>query len=481
MVSRAEVVEYYCETDTGEVRAADPASLALNSGLPLQVDEAALYRFLLFGEEPKTGDTFFVGVKKTPIATVTHTWKRVGVEDFDTETPQAFEVQMRELIRDAGQPFSLAQSTVEPLNFLAAEFADQHRNLLHSRDIVGVSNTAIKLAEWLQSVKKGVYFVLMSPEFYERPYFNQRNTAVGFSDFLRERDANKADIFWRLLTAEIWLREFFDVPAVEVEATESASETVVKLDTEPNIGKKLDIQVGQQTFRRFPLRTKSIERGDNLEHYAAERVNEFLSGLPEQKRAEILANRWHLFISEKIVAITQTRSFFVWEIEPGWWARKLSARITPSSYGYGLSIPWTMQLAINEVGLARILLASAGSVLGKLFGKAGWFYIIAGAGVRAIDGPLESPVYPSFLSAKLAPSDGDKTAALVSTALRERLEADARENFAGTVIIDANDVGRHVLGKDVSEVNDILEAIFADNPLGQGGERTPLCFVMSVS
>jgi asparagine synthase (glutamine-hydrolysing) len=53
-----------------------------------------------------------------------------------------------------------------------------------------------------------------------------------------------------------------------------------------------------------------------------------------------------------------------------------------------------------------------------------------------------------------------------------------RSTFAGTVVIDANDVGRNVLGSDVpTEEWPRLEEMFADNPLGQTQEQTPMGLV----
>jgi len=46
------------------------------------------------------------------------------------------------------------------------------------------------------------------------------------------------------------------------------------------------------------------------------------------------------------------------------------------------------------------------------------------------------------------------------------------------VVIDANDIGRNVMGQASDRPDRFFEAVFADNPLGQGNERTPLCVVV---
>ena len=43
--------------------------------------------------------------------------------------------------------------------------------------------------------------------------------------------------------------------------------------------------------------------------------------------------------------------------------------------------------------------------------------------------------------------------------------------------MDANDIGRNVLGKDAPGPKERYEAMFADNPLGQGSEQTPMAIV----
>ena len=60
--------------------------------------------------------------------------------------------------------------------------------------------------------------------------------------------------------------------------------------------------------------------------------------------------------------------------------RTLSRFVLKLPTGVGLSSPWTMQLAIQEAGLPRILLAAVVSAVGKVIGKRGWFYQVAGHG-----------------------------------------------------------------------------------------------------
>jgi asparagine synthase (glutamine-hydrolysing) len=155
----------------------------------------------------------------------------------------------------------------------------------------------------------------------------------------------------------------------------------------------------------------------------------------------------------------------------------LSRYVTRTPAGIGLGSPFTMQLAIQEAGLPRVLYASAGGVVGKLIGRKGVFYDLVGNSVNAIDGPTEYSAYPSNVSAKLAPKDPDAVAARLSAAIRQRVPEQWRSTFGGTVIMDANDMGRNVLGSDASGDRQRFEEMFADNPLGQGNQQTPMALV----
>lgn len=325
--------------------------------------------------------------------------------------------------------------------------------------------------EWFMRLKNRFYGIFLSESFVNRPYFDQRAVAEAFEGFIKGKNDTTSLLFWRLLNVELWLREFFDLKV----ASEPKRE---KADTEPNTGKQLDIRVGTMTYRRYPLRTGLVSAQDNLQAFVTERLKTFFRKLGQDNgHAGAIDRDWYLLISEKIVAITQGRSYFIWDIHTGWWARFLSSRVTKTPYGIGLGSPWTMQLAIQEVGLPRILYATIGGAVGKLLGKRGVFYNLVGSNIRAIDGPTEYSVYPSNVSAKLAPKDPEKVARALSEAIRAHLPAKAAACFQGCVVIDSNDIGRNILGQDTAQPDQLFADIFGDNPLGQADEQTPLAVV----
>ncbi|HUG50533.1 MAG TPA: hypothetical protein VLZ78_06000 [Terrimesophilobacter sp.] len=84
---------------------------------------------------------------------------------------------------------------------------------------------------------------------------------------------------------------------------------------------------------------------------------------------------------------------------------------------------------------------------------------------------------PANVSARLAPKDPDQVAARLSAAIRARVPETYRDMFGGTVVMDANDIGRSVLGKDAPGPKEREETMFADNPLGHGSEQTSMAIV----
>lgn len=346
-------------------------------------------------------------------------------------------------------------------------------SVVERRDKVGATTPQ---GEWFMRLKNHIYGEFLSESFANRPYVDQTAVLHAFEGWIKGTNSIDSMTVWRLLNLELWLQEFFD----EREPDDEAEVEHVKTDYEPNARKQLDLVTADgTTVRRYPLRTDLFAREDDLEAKALGYVDRFFAGLPAAgaDHAAATRGRWFFFISEKIVAISQGRSFFIWDIKVGRPARVLSRYVTRTPAGIGLGSPFTMQLAIEEAGLPRVLFASAGGAVGKVIGRRGLFYDLVGGDIRAIDGPTEYSVYPANVSAKLGPKDPDDVAAALSRAIRARVPEAYRDTFGGTVVMDANDIGRNVLGKDAPGSKERYELMFADNPLGQGSEQTPMAIV----
>ena len=334
--------------------------------------------------------------------------------------------------------------------------------------------------EWFMRLKNHFYSIFLSESFANRPYVNQTEVLHAFEGWIKGTTDIDTMTFWRLLNLELWMREFIDARDPEAQATLIDQAARAKSDVEPNEGRALDIVTQRgESVRRYPVRTALFTRDDDLDARVLEHVDAFFAALPEAgpDHADATRGTWWFFISEKVVAITQGRSYFVWDIKVGRPARVLSRYVTRTPAGIGLGSPFTMQLAIQEAGLPRVLYAAAGGAVGRLTGRKGTFYELVGNDISAIDGPTEYSAYPSNVSAKLAPKDPDAVAARLSAAIRERVPEPWRSTFAGTVVMDANDIGRTVLGSDVPGDDERFEEMFADNPLGQGNQQTPMAMV----
>ena len=224
---------------------------------------------------------------------------------------------------------------------------------------------------------------------------------------------------------------------------------------QPNEGKRLEIEVAGAAYARYPLRTPLVNDGDDVVAVVRDAV------APHLTAGDLVV------VSEKIVAIAQGRAFPVAEIRPSVWARWLSRFVSRPSWGIGLGSAATMELAIRQAGLLRILAAGVLGFVPRLFGIKGLFYILAGNNVNAIDGPTPNTIPPYNSYAKLPPKDPAGVAATISRAC----------SGAPVAIIDANDIGQRVLGASRGVDRKFVEKLFADNPLGQGSEQTPVAIV----
>ena len=227
------------------------------------------------------------------------------------------------------------------------------------------------------------------------------------------------------------------------------------MELSPNSNKNLTIDTPYGVFERYPVKTHVVHSGDSLTKIMDDYVK------PHLRDGDMI------FISEKIVAISQGRAFDIDDIKPRPLANLLCKFVYKSPYGIGLGSPWTMELALRDVGVPRILLAAACSVLTKPFGIRGVFYRVAGERARAIDGPCDCTLPPYNHAAKMAPDDPDGVA-----------KALMKHTGAMVAVMDANDIGRNVLGvSDPYLSEELCCAVFEDNPLGQGCEQTPIAIV----
>lgn len=221
---------------------------------------------------------------------------------------------------------------------------------------------------------------------------------------------------------------------------------------EINENKKLIIEVDGNEYERYPIKTHVITDADDI------------CDVAEKYAKDVMQEGDILFISEKCVACTQRRAIPMDEIKPRPLAKLLCKFVYKSPYGIGLSIPQTMEMALQEVGTLKILFAAFCSACGKLVGKRGIFYDIAGHKAKSIDGPCDCTIPPYNHYVVLGPKDPDKVACDIK----------ARIGF-DTLIVDINDLDGEILGiSDDSLSRELYAKVLKDNPLGQSRQQTPM-------
>jgi F420-0:gamma-glutamyl ligase len=226
---------------------------------------------------------------------------------------------------------------------------------------------------------------------------------------------------------------------------------------EANTGKQLETVHEGIRYQRIPIKTKLVMSDDDITQV----VTEFAS--------DRLQDGDILFVTEKIVAITQGRSYPTESIMPRKLATWLSNHVTKTPNGIGLGLPQTMEMALRECGTPRILLAAAVAAVTKVFGRRGDFYRVAGPKARGIDGPTSGTIPPYNSHVVLAPDRPAEVAAQLRTALK------ATGKNVEVMIVDINDLGGNVLGSTLDRARTrSLERVLLDNPLGQGRESTPM-------
>ena len=229
----------------------------------------------------------------------------------------------------------------------------------------------------------------------------------------------------------------------------------MELPFRPNEGKNLTIDTDWGSYARFPIKTHVVMKEDVMNELLDRYVRDYL------EEGDMI------FISEKIVAITQGRALDISEIKVSRLAKFLVKFVYKSDAGIGIGAPSTMELCLRECGRVKVLFAAVIAGICKIFGKRGVFYNILGMKARAIDGPSKDNVPPYDHYAKMAPENPDGAAADMKA-----------HTGVEVVIVDANDLGCNVLGKSSKDLPDkFCEQLYRDNPHDQGFCQTPLAIV----
>ncbi|MGB9804300.1 MAG: coenzyme F420-0:L-glutamate ligase [Desulfofundulus sp.] len=201
----------------------------------------------------------------------------------------------------------------------------------------------------------------------------------------------------------------------------------------------------------IPIRTHVITEQDDI----IELAKRYTEGVVEP--GDIIA------IAESVVAITQKRAILPEEVHPGLLARFLCR--FPGKHG-SLATPPAMELALREVGTVRVLLGCVAAAVGRLIGKRGYFYLVAGRELAFID-DIAGTMWPYERHIILGPRKPGKIVA----AIKEATGADV-------VIADVNDIKCvDILAATSPASVKIASEALIDNPFGNDDQQTPIVVI----
>jgi hypothetical protein len=196
------------------------------------------------------------------------------------------------------------------------------------------------------------------------------------------------------------------------------------------------------------VRTPLVRQGDDL----VELVARMVAGIA--RTGDVLA------VSETAVAIAQGQAVRAEYVRPSRIAYFLSQRAGALAT---VNQPESLQIVIDQVGVGKVLYASAMHVAGRLVGRRGMFYEIMGEAITAIDG-YTGTLPPFERTIVFAPQNPDAFSQSVFE----------RTGIACT-IVDANDLEKaKVLGASTHVNRTNVEYALLSNPHGNGDEQTPI-------
>lgn len=479
----------------------DLESILRGQKIKTSLDDARIYQYLHSNITLNTHETFFKNIEHLDPGELA-IWKN-GTMQFRKSSPtnqaMLFDstfADLRHIVHNTAQPpriefipdlqikkgfFSFLEAPFKQRNIplLDQDFKTRFSENIEGSKVLGDAGFTIKQSA-LSAARKDLFVLLLDSRFANRPYWSQKNSLRLLQDII-DGSSHSPGALLRIVAMEIWFRSFLSVTDSEstlnqIFANRARQKKIIRISS--NKSKPVKRVIKDSVYFRFPLKTDVIKRNDDI---AAKVGRYVIAGLRElgrlERYKELKKERWFIVVSEKIVAIAQGRSKFIWEINPGFWAKLLSRYVTKTKAGIGLGSPWTMQLAIEEVGIFRILIAAFIGAITKYIGIKGMFYYVAGGAASAIDGPTDYSLYPSNVSAKLAPKNPKRMAKEMTAYLRNKLPKTRLNSFDGVAIIDANDIGQKVLGNDTAFKSKLIRNIFQDNPMGQTNEQTPITIV----
>ncbi|MEO0233997.1 MAG: coenzyme F420-0:L-glutamate ligase [candidate division WOR-3 bacterium] len=223
------------------------------------------------------------------------------------------------------------------------------------------------------------------------------------------------------------------------------------------------IEYNLKKYKIIKIKTKIFTGGEDLVNYIFEILNDKI------KDNDILT------VAESIIGITQNRAYRVDEVKPSKWAYFLYPWVSNVDYGTGLGMAETMECAIREVGLKRILKATLYGFFDRIRKKSGSFYKVAGKKVKSIDFKKNHPI----------PFKGSNNYIVLSPKDPEKFAKKLYQKFSKDIVVgvvDANNVSIDLLALYPANKNveNVIMNVMKGNPAGQDDEKTPIIIIREI-
>ncbi|MDU4960156.1 MAG: coenzyme F420-0:L-glutamate ligase [Sporomusaceae bacterium] len=208
----------------------------------------------------------------------------------------------------------------------------------------------------------------------------------------------------------------------------------------------------EPVLQLIPVRTRIMTPKDNIvdiiEQYAGADIGPY----------DVVS------VAESVLAITQGRILEIEKMQPRFSARLL-CRFVPQKGS--LSSTYGMEAAMLAEGEGRVIFAFLMGVLGKLVGRSGVFYQLAGRQAALID-DVTGTMPPFDKCLVYGPERPNEVAAQIQ----------ARFGCHGAAVADVNDLKRAlVVGVSAGLEPQRLAKILIDNPFGNASQQTPIVII----
>lgn len=201
-----------------------------------------------------------------------------------------------------------------------------------------------------------------------------------------------------------------------------------------------------------PVRTRIVTHRDNI----VDIIEQYAKG--DVGPGDVVT------VAESVVAISQGRFTRPEELQPGFLARVLN-RFVPQAGS--MSSVYGMQAVMNVEGQWRVLAAMLAGIAGKLIGRSGVFYNMAGRQAALMDDVTGT--MPPFDKCLVYGPDNPYQ---VAEEIKQRM------GCFGAAVADVNDLKRAlVVGITPGIEPQRLCRILIDNPFGNASQKTPIVII----